>query len=164
MLYSLTVWFVNIPHCSALKRFVFHFLNSLLGMTWYWWRWWFLTHVPASVSSRSFILYQMKEMIYMSKWGNASSSMPWDLFESLQTQIRLLWGFLWSPKQSSSCSSVQLSYTLSLSPIHHHLSQYQSSTISISPYSGYSWLSNKVTSVLACPEICLQVFWYKFAC
>ena len=106
-LLSLTVWFVNIPHCSALKRFVFHFL----GMTWYWWRWWFLTHVPASVSGRSFILYQIKEMIYismiyMSKWGNSSSSMPWDLFESLQTEIRLLWGFLWSPNQSSSCSSV----------------------------------------------------------
>ena len=92
---SLTVWFVNIPHCSALKRFVFHFLNSLLGMTWYWWRWWFLTHVPASVSGRSFILYQIKEMIYismiyMSKWGNASSSMPWDLFESLQTEQKFV--------------------------------------------------------------------------
>ena len=112
---SLTVWFVNIPHCSALKRFVFHFLNLLLGMTWYWWRWWFLIiYVPASVSGRSFILYQIKDMIYISmiyisKWGNASSSMPWDLCESLQTEIRLLRGFLWSPSQFSSCSSNTLS-------------------------------------------------------
>ena len=133
-------------------------------MTWYWWRWWFLTHVSASVSSRSFILYRIKEMIYismiyMSKWGNANSSMPWDLFESLQTEIRLLWGFLWSPNQLLFVSLTLIQSITSLSPIHHHLSQYQSSTISISPI-----LVTLGCKILACLEICLQVFWYKFVC
>ena len=156
---SLTVWFVNIPHCSALKRFVFHFLNSLLGMTWYW--------VALVISDTCSCVVDPLFFIKSRKW----STFPWSTCPSeVMLVLACLEICLKVFRQKFVCYEdssgvpfnpvlVRQSNSLSLSPIHHHLSQYQSSTISISPI-----LVTLGCQILACLEICLQVFRYKFVC